>query len=343
MSRPAHRRRILAAVLASAALLSACTADADGGAATRSATAPESAGAASPVPTATPAVSPDAAQTAAQDAVAAAVTASTDVSAGGPAARAKAFTGPALVSANAAAKVLPARTEGEKADAAVSPTGVTVLAVSRAGETPAQIVARTTLTKSGAPVLALLTSSTAAGAYQVAALTPVLQGATIDPFDPTADGSPAIGDAAGLVAAPAEVMASFATTVRFPQPATSKLLTVDPLTVQLRQSARAQSQALNSQGTFAQTFTPQRVLGGLRLAGDAGALVFTHLQRRDDVAYRSPQKLTPDKELTLLTGITQITTEANLTSNEMVAFVIPTSGQARVVAASDQIVAGSGR
>ena len=341
MSRPATRRRTLAAAaLACAALLGACTGKADEAAQTSSASA---SGSAAPAPSATTAGDASAAQTAAQDAVAAAVTASTDVTAAGPAARAKHFTGPALASANAAAKIFPARTEGEKADVAVSPTGVTVLAVSRPGDEPAQIVARTSLTKSGAPVLALLTAPTAAGPYQVAALTPVLPSATIDPFNPTAEGSPALGDGSGLVAAPDEIVASFAASVRFPGPATSTLLTLDPLTQQLRLSARAQSQALSSQGTFTQTFTPQQVLGGLRLAGDAGALVFAHLERRDDVAYRSPQQLTPDKELTLLTGIKQITTEAKLTSNEMVAIVIPPSGQARVVAAADQIVAGSGR
>ncbi len=341
MPRPAIRTRSLAAALACAALLGACTGTADDAAQT--VTSSGAMGSDAPAPTATPAVAPTAAQTTAQDAVAAAVTASGDVTAAGPAARAKAFTGPALASANAAAKVLPARTEGEKADAALSASDVTVLAVSRAGEKPAQIVARTTLSKTGAPVLALLTAPTADGPYQVAALTPVLPSATIEPFDPTADGSPSVGDAAGLVAAPDKVVASFATSVRFPGPATSTLLSVDPLTQQLRQSARAQSQALGSKGTFAQTFTPQKVLGGLRMAGDAGALVFAHLQRRDVVAYRAPQKLTPDKELTLLTGMKQITTEANLTTNEVVAFVIPTSGQAHVVASSDQIVAATGR
>ena len=58
---------------------------------------------------------------------------------------------------------------------------------------------------------------------------------------------------------------------------------------------------------------------------------------------RTPQKLTPDKELTLLTGIKQVTSEAKLTSNETVAIVIPPEGQAHVVGAADQIVAGSGR
>ena len=81
----------------------------------------------------------------------------------------------------------------------------------------------------------------------------------------------------------------------------------------------------------------------MRLQDGKGAVVFAHLDRHDAIAMRTAQKLTPDKELTLLTGIKQITSEAKLTSNEIIAIVIPASGQSRVVAASDQIVAGSGR
>ena len=333
MPRPATRRRALAAALACAAMLSACTGNGDDG--------PDVAAPAAP--TATPVVAPSSAESSAQSAVSAAVTASTDVSAAGAAAREKAFTGPALVSANAAAKMLPGRTAGEKADAEVSAEGVKVLAVSRAGDKPAQILAQTTLKKTGAPVLVLLTAATPAGPYQVAAMTSVLPGAEIDPFDATTNGSPAVGDGAGLAASPDEVVSSWAESVRFPKPVTSKLLAADPLSEQLRQSASAQSQALNNQGSFTQTYAPQDVLGGLRLKDGKGAVVFAHLDRHDAIAMRTPQKLTPDKELTLLTGIKQITSEAKLTSNEIIAIVIPASGQPRVVAASDQIVAGSGR
>jgi hypothetical protein len=334
MPRPTTRRRAFAAALACAAMLSACTGNADDG--------PDAA-APTAMPTATPVVAPSAAQASAQSAVSAAVTASTDVSVAGAAARKKAFTGPALVSADAAAKMLPGRTAGEKADAEVSADGVKVLAVSRAGEKPAQILAQTTLKKTGAPVLVLLTAPTPAGPYQVAAMTSVLPGAEIDPFDATTNGSPAVGDGAGLAASPEKVVDSWAESVRFPKPVASKLLAADPLSEQLRQSASAQSQALNNQGSFTQTYTPQDVLGGLRLKDGKGAVVFAHLDRHDAIAMRTPQKLTPDKELTLLTGIKQITSEAKLTSNEIVAIVIPDSGQPRVVAASDQIVAGSGR
>lgn len=328
MPRPATRRRALAAALACAAMLSACTGNSDDGS--------DGTGV-----SATPAVAPDAAATTASSAVAAAATSSLDGKAAGRAAREKAFTGAALESANAYAKTLSGRTAAAKADAELATTGVKVLAVSRSGDDPQQILAQTTLKKTGAAVLVLLVGE--GGAFKAAAVTPMLPDAKLDALDPTTDGSAAIADAKGLVVKPTDVVAAFAASVKYPEPTATKVLAADPLSEQLRQSALAQSQALNKQGAFTQEHEPKGIIGGLRLKDGNGAIVFAHLVRSDAIAMRTPLKLTPAKDLTLLTGIKQITTEANLTSNEIVAFVIPASGQARIVAASDQLVAGSGR
>ena len=327
MPRAATRRRALAAALACAAMLSACTGNSDDG----------TSGAG------TPAVAPDAAQTTADAAVSAAATSSLDATAGGAAARDKAFVGAALQSANAYAKTLPGRTAAEKADTQLATTGVKVLAISRGGDAPQQVLAQTTLKKTGAAVLVLLVGGQNGAPFKAAAVTPMLPDAKLDALDATTDGSAAVGDGSGLAAKPEDVVAAFAASVKYPKPTATKLLAADPLSEQLRQSAVAQSQALNNQGAFTQEHEPKGVVGGLRLKDGKGAIVFAHLVRNDAIAMRTPVKLTPAKDLTLLTGIKQITTEANLTSNEIVAIVIPASGQARIVAASDQLVAGSGR
>lgn len=330
MPRTATRRRALAAALACAAMLSACTGNSDDGSS-------GTAGAG------TPAVAPEAAQTTATSAVTAAATSSLDATAAGAAARDKAFVGAALQSANAYAKTLPGRTAAEKADTQLATTGVKVLAISRGGDAPQQVLAQTTLKKTGAAVLVLLVGGQNGAPFKAAAVTPMLPDAKLDALDATTDGSAAVGDGSGLVAKPDDVVAAFAASVKYPKPTATKLLAADPLSEQLRQSAVAQSQALNNQGAFTQEHEPKGVVGGLRLKDGKGAIVFAHLVRNDAIAMRTPVKLTPAKDLTLLTGIKQITTEANLTSNEIVAIVIPASGQARIVAASDQLVAGSGR
>lgn len=290
-----------------------------------------------------PAMAAETAQTTAASAVSAAATSSLDATPAGAAARQKAFVGAALESANAYARTLPGRTAAEKAEAELATSSVKVLGVSRSGDKPQQILAQTTLKKTGAAVLVLLVADTPGGPFKAAAVTPMLPDAKLDALDPATDGSAAIGDGKGLATRPQDALAAFAASVKYPDPTATKVLADDPLSEQLRQSARAQSQALNNQGAFTQEHDPKGVLGGLRLKGGNGAIVFAHLVRNDAIAMRTPVKLTPAKELTLLTGIKQITTEANLTSNEIVAIVIPASGQARIVAASDQLVAGSGR
>lgn len=326
MSRPAIRRSGVAAALVATALLSSCTGD-DGGS----------------TPSPTPALAESSLTSTASSVVADAVTARSNVAATGAAARKKVFTGPALQSADAWAKTLPARTATEKADAELSTTGIKVVGVSRAGDAPAQIVAQTTLKKSGAAVLVLLVSASGASDFKVAAMTPVLPDAKIDALDPLSSGSAAIGDGAGLAAKPDAVVAAFAGSVKFPNPAPTDLLAADPLTQQLQKSAAAEAKAISAQGTLTQVHEPRGLLGGLRLSGGSGALVFAQLERSDSIALRTAAKLTPAKDVTLLTGLKQITTEAKLTSNEFVAFVVPATGTARLVGFSDQLVGASGR
>ncbi|MDC5698118.1 hypothetical protein OO014_12695 [Intrasporangium calvum] len=327
MPRPATRRRALAAALATVAVLSACTGNADEGAETQP----------------TPVVAATAATSTADARLAAAVAALDDTSPTGEAAREAAFTGPALESAHAWAKTLPAKTKQQRADAALSTSGAKVLGISRVGDEPRQILVQTTLEKTKAAVLALLVAETPGADFKVAALTPMLAESRLDVLDPTSIGSQAIGDAAGLAATPKDVMQAFAGAVTFPEPKETSLLVEDPLTAQLRQSARAQDKAVSASGSFTQSHEPREVIGGLRLKNGDGAIVFANVVRTDSIALRRAAKLTPSKDFTRLTGIKRITTEASLTSNQIIAFVIPPTGAARIVAASDQLVAGTGR
>ena len=327
MPRPASPRRALLAALASLAVLSACTGNADEGVASQP----------------TPAVAATAATSTAEARLVAAVAALEDTSPAGVAAREAAFTGPALESAHAWAKTLPAKTAQQQADAELSTTGAKVLGISRVGDEPRQILVQTTLEKTKAAVLALLIAEAPAAEFKVAAITPMLAEARVDALDPTSIGSGAIGDGAGLAAAPADVLQAFADSVDFPDPKETTLLVEDPLTAQLRQSARAQDKAVSASGSFTQSHEPKGVIGGLRLKSGDGAIVFGTVVRTDSIALRRASQLTPSKDFTRLTGIKRITSEASLTSNQIIAVVIPTSGAARIVAAADQLVAGTGR
>ena len=196
------------------------------------------------------------------------------------------------------------------------------------------MLAQTTLKKTGAAVLVLLVGGQAGAPFKAAAVTPMLPDAKLDALDPTTDGLGRRRRRQGLSAKPDDVVAAFAASVKYPEADRDQGARRRPALGAAAPVGAAQSQALNNQGAFTQDHDPKGVIGGLRLKDGNGAIVFAHLVRSDAIAMRTPVKLTPAKDLTLLTGIKQITTEANLTSNEIIAIVIPASGQARIVAAS---------
>lgn len=325
MFRPVSRRRVLAAVLGSVVALSACTGNT--GDSTSS--------------TGTPAVAPTAAASMATSLLSAAASAQDDATETGKAARAKVYSGPALEAADARATVLAAQSAKDRAAAELAADQVKVLGISPESDLPAQVIAQTTLKQSGATVLALLVGDQHGQNFRIAALTPMVEGASLEALDPTSEGSGVIGDATGLVAAPKQVAQDWADSVAYPDPAKSTLVADDPWSALLRKDAAAQAAALDPQGLFVQKHEPAGVLGGLRLKGGVGAVVFAHLTRTDDIALQKPSKMTPPKDVTALTGIKTITTEAQLVSSEFVAFVIPQTGQVRLIGARDQLISGT--
>lgn len=322
MFRRVTRRTALTVALVGALSLAACTSN--GGDETAS--------------TGTPVVAPTQASSVATSLVAAAGESMADASAAGDAARAKVYQGSALEAADARAKVLAAGTAAQRSDAEVG-TEVTVVGISPKVDTTAQIVARAALKASNAPVLVLLVGDKSGQNFKIAAMAPLVEDAKVEALDPTTEGSGLVGTGTGLVAKPSDVAAAWAGSVAFPDPKPSQLIAEDPWSSQLRKDAAAQSTSLGAHGVFTQEHQPGDILGGLRLKGGSGALVFAHLTRTDSIALQKPTKLTPSKDVTALSGITNISTEAQLTSSEFIAFVIPATGQARVVAAQDQLTA----
>lgn len=327
--RPTRPCVAIAATLALSGTLAACSSD--------DASAPNQTTAAAT----TPAVAPTAADTAASKAVAAAAAALTQSGTAGQAARDAAFTGPALASANALAKAAPALSAAQKAAVELDPSAAKVLAISRAGVSPTQVLVNAKLKSSGAAVLALLTGA-GADSLKVAALTPMLAGATLEPFD-----APGIGSApvptSGLALTPDQLLTQFAASVAYPKPADAPGIADNALTKRLRDAAAADAKALGTTGVLTQAHTPGSVVGGLSLAGNAGAVVFVQLDREDALVLRGSQPMTPAKDVQLITGVTKIASEAQLRTTEVVAFVVPPAGKARIVAASEQLTSGTGK
>ena len=336
MTRVAPRRGLAVAALVAATTLAACTGN--------TADEPES----SP----TPVIAASEATTTAKAVIEKAAKARLDTSKGGDEAREEVYAGAALESANAYAKGLPALKDSEKDQQALS-TEAEVLAVSRVDE-PRQILVRGSRDKSGDPVLFLLQAEDAGDDFMIVAEAAVLPESQLDALDTTTIGSPSY-DRVALTAEPQDVFAAYAESVNYPDPKESPLVEADPLSDQLRATAKSQAESLGDRGVFTQTHTVDEIIGGLGLRDGEGAVVFATLERDDLIALRRAAKLTPSKDVQAITGIKQITSEAQLTSNEIIAVVIPSAsaadstgtggagGSSAAIAAWDQLVSGNGR
>ena len=272
----------------------------------------------------------------------------------GDAVRALAFTGEALIAAQADAR-LAATVSAEVRNArALTASPPVVLAVSRGLDYPRSMVVQTTRAPSSLPVLHLLTTPDVRTPYRIAASTLMLPSAAVKVFDKVAQGSPALGDGSGLAVRPEDLSKRYAASLAFPavaspadaSPADVSLadasFTDDTFATGVRASAVSQSQRLAHNATLTQQHELADVMGGLRVAGGKGALVFAVLDRRDSVVNRPGAVVTPLPAFTALTGLTTVTAQASQHTLEFVAFFVPDSGPAVVVGAQEHLVSASG-
>ncbi|HEY5247959.1 MAG TPA: hypothetical protein VIJ15_05825, partial [Dermatophilaceae bacterium] len=221
-----------------------------------------------------------------------------------------------------------------------------LLAVSRGFGFPRFIVAQSVVSDGGLPILHLLTSPDAATPYRISMSVEMVPPATIKRFDRLSRGSSLVADGAGLAVAPAKLLTLYAAQMAFPAKATPKPpFTADSFSGQVRQGAAGVSRAVASQATYAQVHkvVPDSVYAVQQASGDA--LVFGVIERTDRFTVKKGQNVNTaaNKAFVLLTGKKVVARSASITTLEFVVFAVPRStGQATLVAAREQIVAGSG-
>jgi hypothetical protein len=261
-------------------------------------------------------------------------------------ARATAYAGPALTAAKARAglhSVQPGLGAGDSP--ALSPSQPGLLALSRGFSWPRAMVAQTVPSGGSFPVLHLLTSPDAVTPYRITVSASMLPNSTVRRFDPLAQGSRLLTDGSGLAVAPAALVTQYAGSLSFPARAVANpAFTPDPFAGQVRQNAATQAKSVSVQSGFTQR---HEVLPGSTYAveqANGGALVFSVLRRTDTFTVKKGQSLTAPKEFTALApGRTRITSRATMTTLEFVVFGVPaTSGDATLVAASEQLVSATG-
>jgi len=261
------------------------------------------------------------------------------------AAQRTAYTGEGLRAANARVKL--AKVQPSLADSpALAPQQPRLLALSRGFGFPRVIVAQTLSSKSPLPILHLLTSPDAATPYRISASATMLLASSVKPFDVLTKGSPLVTDGAGLAVAPIALLNAYAAGMAFPAKAvTNPPFAADTKAAEVRAGAAQVAQAVASQAGFSRVnkVVANTVYAVRQAGGDA--LVFGVIERTDSFAVKADQAVSTasNKAFVLLTGKKQVTRSASISTLEFVVFAVPrSSGQATLVAASEQVVAGSG-
>ena len=263
----------------------------------------------------------------------------------GDALRDAAFTGDALTAAKADAKLAGTLTQDQKDALALTDAPPVVLAVSNGLSYPRSMVVQTTRVKSGLPVLSLLVTPDVRTPFKIAASAPMLPATEVPAFDQVTQGAPSLGDdPSGLAVEPEKLVGAYAASLAYPtpQPTTDPPFVDDAFANKVKAAAKDQADKIASVGTFTEQHLAKDVAGGLRLAGDRGALAFTVMERKDTVLNKTSGTINVSDQFKTLTGLSSVKAEATLDTLEFVVFVIPSSGQAQAVAAEEHLVAATG-
>lgn len=269
----------------------------------------------------------------------------TSTGAAAPAALRTAYTGEGLRAAKARVKLASVRPTAA-GSSILAPQEPRLLAVSRGFGYPRIMVAQTLAAKDSIPILHLLTSPDAATPYRISASATMLPLSTVTPFDPLSEGSPQVSGGRGLAVTPSVLLKAYAAGMAFPAKAvTNPPFTADAKAAQVRSGAAQVAKAVASQASFSRAHNVVRdsVYAVRQANGDA--LVFGVIERTDSFTVKSGQAVntSDNAEFVRLTGKKRITRSASITTLEFVVFAVPRStGRATLVAASEQVVAGSG-
>lgn len=261
------------------------------------------------------------------------------------AARAKVFTGDALALADAKA-ARPAAKASAAAALATTPAP-TVVAQSQGRDWPRAILAATLDAATNTQYLHVMLSEKPDQPFRIAASVPMFAGAQLPAVGSGAAGAPLLEPeaGAGLATSPGKAVAAYAAALAYPKARKATEVEVtDPFAAGLQRAAAAQTKALGKLATLKQAHDP-RLDDALtfRLA-DGGAVTFALMQRTDTISVKPTAKeLVLPKEYADLVKRKKVTRQLVLNNLESLVVVVPKTGAAEVIGASELLVSGRGR
>lgn len=260
------------------------------------------------------------------------------------AARAAVLTGDALRLADAEAARTP--TEAATTELAAEPEP-TVVAQSQGRQWPRAILAATLDEQTNTQWLHVMLSEQPDQPFRIAASVPMFGGAELPALGEKLAGAPLLDTAARgeLPLAPADAVAAYAAALATPKgKATDAVVVDDEFATGLKASTAAQTKALGKLGTLTQTHAPLLDDAVTFRLADGGAVTFALLRRTDTMTVKPAAKqLTLPAQYAKLVGKKTVAKSLALSSLEPIVMVVPATGKAHVIGASELLVSGKGR
>jgi hypothetical protein len=260
------------------------------------------------------------------------------------AARAEVLRGDALRFADARADR--AATEPATTELAPEPKP-TIVAQSQGRQWPRAILASTLDEKTNTQWLHVMVSDTPDQPFRIASSVPMFGGAELPALGEQLAGAPLLDPTAknGEAMAPADVLKAYAAAIAQPKgKATDVVSTDDPFATGLKTAAAAQAKALGKLASLSQSHQPMLDDAITFRLADGGSVTFAMMRRDDKITVKPKAKeLVLPAEYAKLVGAKKVKKSLALQSLEPVVLVVPKTGEARLIGASDLLVSGKGR
>ena len=259
-------------------------------------------------------------------------------------ARAAVLMGDALTLANAEAARAPAAAAPAQLATEPEPT---VVAQSAGRAWPRAILAATLDEESNTQFLHVMLSEKPEEPFRIAASVPMFGGATLPALGDSSAGAPLLDANAkdGLALAPKDAVAAYAAALAYPKAKASDAVSVDdPFATRLKATAAAQTKALGKLGGLTQAHAPLLEHGVTFRLADGGAVTFGLMRRTDTIGVKKTAKeLVLPAEYAKVIGKKKVTKSLSLQNLEPFVLVVPRTGAAKVIGASELLVSGKGR
>ena len=248
-----------------------------------------------------------------------------------------------VAKARAASKAATEATPSELA-AVARPT---VVAQSQGRDWPRAILATTLDEETNTQFLHVMLSEKPDAPFRITASVPMFAGAELPALGDTTRGAPLLDPAEknDLAVAPEDAVAAYAAALATPKPKATEVVAVDdPFATALRTSAAAQTKALGKLATLTQVHQPLLDEAVTFRLADGGAVTFGLMRRTDTVSLKPAAKeVVLPAEYAKVTGKAKATKSFTLSNLEPFVMVVPATGRAEVIGATELLASGKAR